>query len=751
MDPATNRRRVRSSNPVMAKAFLIALWIFLGTAFAQSDFTACNVAPEISAELDKAITLASDPTLPFRARMAGFNDLLARYPTEPFVNRRFLETLCGYALTPLYDRELPRYEALYAEQPTDTVRRYLLAIAHQRRDPKGSAAIQEALIRELPSAPWPQFALARNDKSGAYLERFAAICPETLDSAALHLIAENGPDDLKRRTAERLRRQLAHRVDWQALYAWPVLWQLEFQITSAAGHNALRRAIEKDIAELGKSKTDPRVLAAIYQGYKLTENTEGRRAVQAELMRVAPKSKAAANAAVAEWDVRNPYPERSSPWAEKVTWWQRNYVAARSWVELWPNFDAAYRPLYTALTMLEDQPKEQIALIGRQLAGFIERNPDCTLGFTDVPWEGVADRLATASVDLDLVPALLDGALANIKARQQSDLASATRTVPADQIADAVQIRTWEVGKARAILQFRSGDLEGAREVLESLRKEVNATPAGNAFWRGAVSVAEAGMIIGAMPAVRDAVARMNSALESETAIADSAIKKRNTAMHRVAYWETRARVARTEGRGADAVAFFLNAEDAVPRDFDPAGRTRLAAAARIMWQAIGGTDEGWAAYRPGVAVSGAEQWTSVGRAMPPFALEDISGHRISLADLAGKTVFINVWATWCGPCQGELPWVQRLYDAVKDRRDLVVLTFNSDENPGLVGQYMREHNFTFPVLLARAFIEDTMKVEFIPRNWIVDTAGVLRFERQAGFDETFIKDTMEALARAAR
>jgi len=42
------------------------------------------------------------------------------------------------------------------------------------------------------------------------------------------------------------------------------------------------------------------------------------------------------------------------------------------------------------------------------------------------------------------------------------------------------------------------------------------------------------------------------------------------------------------------------------------------------------------------------------------------------------------------------------------------------------------------------------MKVEAIPRNWIVDPRGVLRFERQAGFDETFVKDTVAAMARAS-
>jgi thiol-disulfide isomerase/thioredoxin len=178
--------------------------------------------------------------------------------------------------------------------------------------------------------------------------------------------------------------------------------------------------------------------------------------------------------------------------------------------------------------------------------------------------------------------------------------------------------------------------------------------------------------------------------------------------------------------------------------------RALLAARARETWIAAGGTDEGWSVYRPEAAAAEA-QWRAVGKQMPDFALEDTGGHPVRLGDLAGKTVFINVWATWCGPCQGELPWVQRLYEAMKDRRDVLVLTFNVDENPGILARYMQEHGLSFPVVLAQEFVNGVMKVEAIPRNWIVDGAGVLRFERSAGFDWSFVSDTVAAMEQAKR
>jgi len=78
--------------------------------------------------------------------MEGFTALLQRYPTDPFVNRYYLAHFAGYNLLPLYDRQLPRYEALVRSGASDPARRYLYAIAWQKRDPRASTATLEELI-----------------------------------------------------------------------------------------------------------------------------------------------------------------------------------------------------------------------------------------------------------------------------------------------------------------------------------------------------------------------------------------------------------------------------------------------------------------------------------------------------------------------------------------------------------------------------------------------------------------------------
>ena len=65
----------------------------------------------------------------------------------------------------------------------------------------------------------------------------------------------------------------------------------------------------------------------------------------------------------------------------------------------------------------------------------------------------------------------------------------------------------------------------------------------------------------------------------------------------------------------------------------------------------------------------------------PAFTLQALDGKTWKLADLSGKIVVINLWATWCVPCRAELPEFQKLYDQLKDRPDVAVISFNVDDD----------------------------------------------------------------------
>lgn len=62
-----------------------------------------------------------------------------------------------------------------------------------------------------------------------------------------------------------------------------------------------------------------------------------------------------------------------------------------------------------------------------------------------------------------------------------------------------------------------------------------------------------------------------------------------------------------------------------------------------------------------------------------------------------------------------------------RGRKDVAVITLNIDENSGLVEPYMKQRGFRFAVEFAREIVERDLKVETIPRNWIIDRKGVIR------------------------
>src|SRR5271167_4426157 len=66
------------------------------------------------------------------------------------------------------------------------------------------------------------------------------------------------------------------------------------------------------------------------------------------------------------------------------------------------------------------------------------------------------------------------------------------------------------------------------------------------------------------------------------------------------------------------------------------------------------------------------------GKAAPKFTLVDLSGKKVSLADYKGKAVLLNFWATWCGPCKIEIPWLVKLRDQYKSQ-GFEVLGIESD------------------------------------------------------------------------
>ncbi len=127
-------------------------------------------------------------------------------------------------------------------------------------------------------------------------------------------------------------------------------------------------------------------------------------------------------------------------------------------------------------------------------------------------------------------------------------------------------------------------------------------------------------------------------------------------------------------------------------------------------------------------------------RPLPEFKLKDLEGRTWTLSDLKGKVTLINVWATWCGPCRVELPYVQRLHKSLENVPGLQVLTLNLDENPNLVPGYMQAGGYTFPVVRSFELAEKIHPVSEVPQNWLIDPRGRRSVQSLNGHGEVWLR-----------
>lgn len=87
-----------------------------------------------------------------------------------------------------------------------------------------------------------------------------------------------------------------------------------------------------------------------------------------------------------------------------------------------------------------------------------------------------------------------------------------------------------------------------------------------------------------------------------------------------------------------------------------------------------------------------------LGKPAPAFTLTDFSGKKIRSADLAGKTVILNFWNSWCQPCGQELPALQQWYAAHRNDADVVLLGVPRDDTAGEIRTAAREDRMAWAV-----------------------------------------------------
>lgn len=137
-----------------------------------------------------------------------------------------------------------------------------------------------------------------------------------------------------------------------------------------------------------------------------------------------------------------------------------------------------------------------------------------------------------------------------------------------------------------------------------------------------------------------------------------------------------------------------------------------------------------------------------LGVTQTPFDYEyrDLNGLPVRLSDFKGKKVFMNFWASWCGPCRVEIP---ELIKVAESRSDVVILGINvleSEKSEEVVRQFIKEQNMTFPVVFSTEKATQSFNAYTLPVSFFINTDGTIYQHITGPMNEAQLNATFDAM-----
>jgi len=147
------------------------------------------------------------------------------------------------------------------------------------------------------------------------------------------------------------------------------------------------------------------------------------------------------------------------------------------------------------------------------------------------------------------------------------------------------------------------------------------------------------------------------------------------------------------------------------------------------------------------VALAAGKTPLRVGDTPPRVSLSDLNGSAVRIPDdFRGKVVILHFWAGGCSSCKEEMPALDKLY-AKYGRKGLVVLAVNVGQRTETVKRLAKEVGVTYPVLLdPDRKMADSYDVVGVPRTYMVDRKGVIRYKILGGASDEMLKKQILSL-----
>jgi thiol-disulfide isomerase/thioredoxin len=656
--------------------------------------SACAASQAVRAEIaaiERTWNLDTDPA--FRRRVEALRALVERAPTDVEAHIAYQDSATRGQRGLEAVRE--EYRKLHDTAPDSALYAFLYA---RLFPPNDAELIARDLTGNHPEFPWGHLlAASLEDRKGGrrdeaalrqHLARFQSLCPNS--PASYGLVSTLSDPGLVQASARSLRALLEG--DENLVQHYRTLWTLEFKSAPFTDYPKIRERVRRDLAHLMPLLAgDTDGIFLLLHGFDLLEDVEGRRRAEETILKARPGSFDAFRIVRQRFDRQNPWPKPGEPNQKRAAYYRTLSDASTEWTSRWRDYPEAWIGRLEVLLELDDVPDEDAIRVGEGLLAALRKRPIDVISCNLYPVQlRVGELWLSHGIRLQEVIRLADSSVTDYD---------------------------------EYLWTFARGTPEDFKEVLEDVR------------WSWQPLRVEASALLGRLDEARGILAEMEAATPASSEGAADRERLRRL-LHAALIERARAGLFVADGRTTEALTTYRKASFLFPAELrDSPACAESVRRARLLFRRDRGNLDGFEAWLAKGETAVPEASASAGfekrtRKLPEFELRSVDGKLWRLADLKQKRVFVNVWATWCGPCQSELPYIQRLYERLSKRRDVLFLTFNIDDNVGLVAPFLKREKYSFPVLFAKDYFTrlsgDDMS---IPRNWIISKDGILELE----------------------